>query len=116
MALWDRDVMFDPVHRAVGSYLTGLAVAEIRRRREADLRRSIAGEQSGANEAPSPWRTLPPTADEVRGGMIHWWIKLPNHAKPWPVELVAIDAMIFDASGLGIASEGAQWAPCIAPA
>jgi len=37
MSMWDRDVMLDERHRAVGAMLVQMAVAEIRRRRAAQL-------------------------------------------------------------------------------
>lgn len=38
MELWDRDVMLDEQHRAVGALLVSAAVREIRQRREAAQR------------------------------------------------------------------------------
>lgn len=79
--------------------------------------RPSAAEQPGAAEA-SPWRSSPPTVDEIHSGSIHWWVQ-PSGNVPWPVELLARGDMIIEAkSGLPIKRrqlEGAWWAPCVPP-
>lgn len=80
--------------------------------------RTAIGIGAAAGESPSVWRASPPAADEVRGGLVHWWIHPPGNA-PYPVELCTRGAIVSLKSGLSIGHwqpEGTRWAPCVPPA